>query len=149
MLQLSLLRKQNLLFTKTKKSKMNRDKLIELYKHYELTSDDIFKHQHFTIITRSGIDKIQAKEKIFIDYEVIRCETNFAVVKANASKRDVKIQTFGSALKGASFKEGNTNSFYVIEIAEKRSMSRAILKLCGFYELGVFGEDESEDFKRK
>ena len=128
---------------------MNREKLIELYKHYELTSDDIFKHQRFTIITRSGIDKIQAKEKIFIDYEVIKCETNFAVVKANASKGDVKIQTFGSALKGASFKEGNTNSFYVIEIAEKRSMSRAILKLCGFYELGVFGEDESEDFKRK
>ena len=114
---------------------MNREKLIELYKHYELTSDDIFKHQHFTIITRSGINKIQAKEKIFIDYEVIKCETNFAVVKANASKGDVKIQTFGSALKGASFKEGNTNSFYVIEIAEKRSMSRAILKLCGFYEL--------------
>jgi hypothetical protein len=28
-------------------------------------------------------------------------------------------------------------------------MSRAVLKLTGFYELGVFGEDESEDFKRK
>ena len=131
---------------------MNREKLIELYKHYELTSDDIFKHQHqhFTIITRSGIDKIQAKEKIFIDYEVIKCETNFAVVKANASKEGTKIQTFGSALKGAAgFKDGNTNSHYVIEIAEKRSMSRAVLKLTGFYELGVFGEDESEDFKRK
>ncbi|MDB4062266.1 hypothetical protein N9515_10085 [Vicingaceae bacterium] len=128
---------------------MNREKLIELYKHYELTSSDIFKHQHFTIITRSGIDKIQAKEKIFIDYEVVKCETNFAVVKANASKDGAKIQTFGSALKGASFKDGNTNSWYLIEMAEKRSMSRAILKLCGFYELGVFGEDESEDFKRK
>ena len=130
-------------------NKMNREKLIELYKHYELTSDDIFKHQHFTIITRSGIDKIQAKEKIFIDYEVIKCETNFAVVKANASKDGAKIQTFGSALKGDSFKDSNTNSWYVMEMAEKRSMSRAVLKLTGFYELGVFGEDESEDFKRK
>ena len=130
-------------------NKMNREKLIELYKHYELTSSDIFKHQHFTIITRSGIDKIQAKEKIFIDYEVVKCETNFAVVKANASKDGAKIQTFGSALKGAGFKDGNTNSWYVIEMAEKRSMSRAVLKLTGFYELGVFGEDESEDFKRK
>jgi len=27
-------------------------------------------------------------------------------------------------------------------------MSRAVLKLTGFYELGVFGEDESEDFKK-
>jgi len=24
-----------------------------------------------------------------------------------------------------------------------------VLKLTGFYELGVFGEDESEDFKKK
>jgi hypothetical protein len=34
-------------------------------------------------------------------------------------------------------------------MAEKRAMSRAILKLTGFYELGVFSEDESESFKRK
>ena len=27
-------------------------------------------------------------------------------------------------------------------------MSRAVLKLTGFYELGVFGEDESESFKK-
>tara|TARA_R110000782_G_C14816975_1_gene413354 strand:+ start:1909 stop:2298 length:390 start_codon:yes stop_codon:yes gene_type:complete len=128
---------------------MDREKLIELYKHYELTGSDIFKHQHFTIITRSGIDKIQAKEQIFVDYEVINCEKNFAVVKANASKEGAKIQTFGSALKGDNFKDGNTNSWYVMEMAEKRAMSRAILKLTGFYELGVFGEDESEDFKRK
>ena len=36
-----------------------------------------------------------------------------------------------------------------MEMAEKRAMSRAVLKLTGFYELGVFGEDESEEFKRK
>ena len=32
---------------------------------------------------------------------------------------------------------------------KKRAMSRAVLKLTGFYELGVFGEDESEDFKKE
>ena len=128
---------------------MNKEKLTILYKKYELTKDDVYKHQHYLIITRSGIDKIQAKEKIFIDYEVVKCETNFCVVKANASKEDAKIQTFGSAIKGASFKDGNTQTWYVMEMAEKRAMSRAVLKLTGFYELGVFGEDESEDFKRK
>ena len=35
-----------------------------------------------------------------------------------------------------------------MEMAEKRAMSRAVLKLTGFYELGVFGEDEAEDFKK-
>jgi len=27
-------------------------------------------------------------------------------------------------------------------------MSRAVLKLAGFYALGVFGEDESDSFKK-
>ena len=124
---------------------MDRTKLTELYKKYELTKDDVFKHQHYLIITRSGIDKIQAIEGIKINYEVIRCETNFAVVKAITKD----LQTFGSAIKGKDFKDGNTNSWYVIEMAEKRAMSRMVLKTCGFYELGVFGEDESEDFKKK
>ena len=108
-----------------------------------------FKHQHYTIITRQGIDKIQAIEQISIDYEVIRCETNFAVFKAIATKNNKKIITFGSALKGASYNEGNCQSWYVAEMAEKRAMSRAVLKLTGFYELGVFGEDESDSFKKK
>jgi hypothetical protein len=127
---------------------MNKDKLIELYKKYELTKDDFFKHQHYTIITRQGIDKIQAIEQIYVDYEVIRCEPNFAVLKAKAQKDGTMIQTFGSALKGDTFKDSNTNSWYVAEMAEKRAMSRAVLKLTGFYELGVFGEDESETFKK-
>jgi hypothetical protein len=127
---------------------MKKDKLIELYKKYDLQKEDFFKHQHYTIITRQGIDKIQALEKIFINYEVIKCETNFAVFKAIASKGNSNIETFGSALKGSTYSDGNTNSWYVAEMAEKRAMSRAVLKLTGFYELGVFGEDESESFKR-
>ena len=127
---------------------MNTEKLKELYLKYDLTKEDVFKHKHYTIITRSGIDKIQAMEQITIDYEVIKCEPNFAVFKAYAEKDGKKIQTFGSAKKGDSFKDGNTNSWYVAEMAEKRSMSRAVLKLTGFYELGVFGEDESESFKK-
>jgi hypothetical protein len=127
---------------------MNREKIAVLYKKYELTEDDIFKHQHYLIITRAGIDKIQAKENILIVYEVINCEKNFCVVKALAVKEGATIETFGSALKGTNHKDGNCNTWYVMEMAEKRAMSRAVLKLTGFYELGVFGEDESEDFKK-
>ena len=127
---------------------MNKDKLIELYRKYGLTKDDVFKHQHYVIITRQGIDKIQAVEQMSVTYEVIRCEPNFAVFKASAEKDSKQIETFGSALKGEGYKDGNTNSWYVAEMAEKRAMSRAVLKLTGFYELGVFGEDESESFKK-
>ena len=126
----------------------NREKIIKLYKKYELTPDDVFKHQHYTIITRAGIDKIQAVERIKINYDVIKCEPNFAVVKAKALKGETPIESFGSALKGSTHRDGNCNTWYVMEMAEKRAMSRVVLKLTGFYELGVFGEDESEDFKK-
>jgi hypothetical protein len=136
---------------------MNKEKLTVLYKKYELTPEDVFKHKHYLIITRQGIDKIQAKENIFIDYDAVKVEPEFCVVKAKAKKENATIQTFGSAKYGAKTwndekkkwnEFGNTTTWYVMEMAEKRAMSRAVLKLTGFYELGVFGEDESEDFKR-
>ena len=135
---------------------MNREKLISLYKKYDLAKEDFFKHKHYTIITRQGIDKIQAYEKINIDYDVIKCEKDFAVIKATASVGDYTVQTFGSALYGekqnieGKWKDtGTTQTWYIMEMAEKRAMSRAVLKLTGFYELGVYSEDESEEFKKK
>ena len=110
-----------------------KDILNRLFVENNLTEEDVFKHQHYTIITRSGIEKIQANLQIYCEYQVIKCEPNFAVVKAKGeilSSGDEKfVETFGSALKGDSFKDGNTNSWYVMEMAEKRAMSRAVLKL--------------------
>ncbi len=128
---------------------MKTEILKQKYEKYNLTRDDVFKHQHYIIITRSGIEKIQALENIHINYDVVKSEPNFASVKATAIKEQNTVQTFGSALKGNSFKDGNTNTWYVLEMAEKRALSRAVLKLTGFYELGVFGEDEAEDFKKE
>ena len=135
---------------------MNREKIGELYKKYDLAEADVFKHKHYLIITRAGIDKIQAKESISITYDAIQVQPDFCVVKAKASKDSVSIETFGSAKYGGKVQneqqkwvdQGTTTTWYVMEMAEKRAMSRAVLKLTGFYELGVFGEDESEDFKK-
>jgi hypothetical protein len=126
---------------------MNKEKIKEAYHKYGLDKDDVFKHQHYIIITRSGIEKIQAIENIHLDYEIVKCEKDFCVMKAHARKDGTALQTYGSALKG-DFKSGTTNSWYVVEMAEKRAMSRAVLKMTGLYELGIFGEDEAEDFKR-
>ena len=121
---------------------MEREKLKEIYQKYKLEKEDVFKHQHYTIITRSGIEKIAAIEQIVIEYEVIRCEPNYVVIKAKTKQ----LETFGSALKGADYKSGNTTTWYVAEMAEKRAMSRAVLKTAGLYEHGFFGIDESESF---
>jgi len=119
---------------------MNREKLTELYKKYNLDKSDVFKHQHYIIITRSGIDKIQGVAGIKIKYDVIKCEPNFAVVKASTEH----LQTFGSALKGTGFKDGNTNSWYVMEMAEKRAMSRVVLKTCGCEEEEIIKEENEK-----
>lgn len=131
-------------------SETRKETLRRLFTANNLVAEDVYKHQHYTIITRAGIDKIQANSSINISYDVVECSPNFCVVKATATSTDGKktIQTFGSALKGQGFKDGNCNTWYVMEMSEKRAMRSLTLKLAGFYELGIFGEDESEDFKK-
>ena len=48
-----------------------KDILRRLFVQNNLVKEDVFKHQHFTIITRAGIDKIQAANKIQIKYDKI------------------------------------------------------------------------------
>ena len=73
----------------------------------------------FAIVTRTGIEKIMSKDDISLDYEVIKCESDFAAVKCTATmlkgNGKVKIPTFGTASKA------NCQSSYFLEMAEKRS----------------------------
>ena len=125
-------------------TKSKTDMLNDLYKKYELHKSDTFKSpQGWTIITRSGIDKIQAVANIDIEYEMVEyTPAESAAVKATANWNDRRLSTFGEA------NPKNCRQSYVLAMAEKRAMSRIVLKLTGFYALGAFGEDESEDFKK-
>lgn len=134
---------------------MSLERTRELYKKYRLGTGDYFQHKNYVIITRQGIEKIQAVEKIVISYEVITCSKEFCVLKALAIlPNNISVETFGSALYGVGYRDdknkwvetGTTNSWYVMEVAEKRALSRAVLKLTGLYSEGVYGEDESDDF---
>jgi hypothetical protein len=127
-----------------------RERLNTLYKKFGLETEDTFKHAHYTILTRSGIEKVQRGCEIKISYEVVVCEPEFACVKATGIMGNTTVETFGSAKRGkvpTTKGDGNTSSWYVMEICEKRALSRCVLKLAGLYELGHMGEDESEDFK--
>ena len=123
---------------------MEASKLNELYVKNGLTKDDVFKHKFYTIISRAGIDKIQANNNIVIDYNLdkVSDDNKFVIIKATAKCGDKVIQTYGES------SPTNTNNAYPVAMAEKRAMSRAVLKLTGFYELGHFGEEEEDDFKR-
>jgi hypothetical protein len=125
--------------------------LRKLFKEYNLLYDsndpeskdnDLYKHKHYTIITRSGIEKIQKAAGIEITYNCVFASENAFYIHAKGKRGDDTVETFSSASPATS------KSAYYPEMAEKRAMSRIVLKLAGLYEYGVFGEDESDDFKR-
>jgi hypothetical protein len=129
------------------KSESQRDKLNRLFKEYDLLQEDIHHHLHYTIIRRTGIEKIAAGAGIRLTYEACATAADYAAVKATAKKGKgtaiVCIETFGSACPATS-----QNKYY-LEMAEKRAMSRAVLKLTDFYAAGAYGEDEADDFDRR
>ena len=127
--------------------------LTELVKAIGLDIDeDIFRltlgGKQVAIITRAGIEKIQYHNNIEVRYYVesivppeSALATAFVVVKAVAKKGDVRVESFGEA------SANNTKQSYPVAMAEKRALARVVLKISGAYKYGVFGEDESDDFK--
>lgn len=117
-----------------------RAQLRALFDANGLTRDDIFVHRNFTIVKRSGIEKIQATQHLHVEFEVVQCDRDFVVMKAHGwrvgDESGRRVETFGSATSE------NCMSKHLVEMAEKRALSRAVLKLTNLYEHGVFGEDE-------
>ena len=137
--------------------------LKELAERYNLTGKDFFKHpyQGFVIMTRTGIEKIMAYDKIQVTYEVVPELTEGqenCCIKALATKVDdngeiFTVESFGTAnhynCSVKTTRNGKTLPHYPVETAEKRAKARAVLQITGFYSEGVFSEDESDDFKRQ
>ena len=131
------------------KVETKKEALRRLYLENGLTEEDIYKDKRgFVIITRTGIDKIVSKQKITVAYEVISMdiEKGYCVLKAVAS-----MTVNGEARNMMSFGESADNNLmgggkkFPVAMAEKRAMSRVVLKIAGFYEQGVFGQDEIVD----
>jgi len=131
----------------------NSELLRELFVENGLIKDEDtfdlkFGSRKTTIITRSGIEKIQFHNNIEVKYyieSIVPADwaSPFVVIKAVAKKGNVVMESYGEA------SSKNTKQAYPVAMAEKRALSRAILKITGFYKYGVFGEDESDDFKRE
>lgn len=157
--------------------------LKELFKKYDLTYDeqdpkgnDIFISRNFSVITRPGIEKIQAKMNVLSDYEVVVKDDTEVVLKGKfwvKDKENEPVYSFGEAsidkyecypltrtkiengvsishqgLEKVLVKKGSVmqNPPYLFAMAEKRALSRGVLKIAGLYKYGIFGEDESDDF---
>jgi len=127
----------------------NSELLRELFVENGLVKDEDtfdlkFGSRKTTIITRGGIEKIQYHNNIQVNYYVESIvPPDFVVIKAIAKKGNVVMESYGEA------SSKNTKQAYPVAMAEKRALSRVILKITGFYKYGVMGQDESDDFKRE
>ena len=127
-----------------------KETLRRVFKANGLVEEDVYKDKRgFVIITRTGIDKIVSNMNIQVAYEPVTMTKEWVVIRATASMRtgsgeqDVRnMMSFGEAsddnLMGGAKK-------FPVAMAEKRAMSRVVLKIAGFYEQGVFGQDELAD----
>ena len=105
---------------------MDKKELTKIYRDYNLTEKDVYSDKRgFTIVTRSGIEKIQL-ENVVIKAISFMLDEDGEWLK--------QIETFGSA----SIK--NCRSHFLVEIAEKRALARNIIKTIGF--TNTLGEDE-------
>jgi hypothetical protein len=120
-----------------------KERLNELYKNNSLNKEDVYTMTHknkdgsikkTTIITRSGIEKIQYINKIDVVFEVISKEVGNIIIKAYSKKGDLKMETYGTASKLNCFQK------FPVEIAEKRALARVIIKT--MHLTNTLGQDE-------
>ena len=124
-----------------------KEVLTRLYKENGLVREDVYKDKRgFSTITRSGVDKIAAKNGITIGYEVILLdvEKGECVLKAAATMKvgnEVRnVMDFGEASVSNNLTGGGKK--WLVSMAKKRAMGRVVLTLAGFYEQGMYSQDE-------
>tara|TARA_Y100001938_G_C8040242_1_gene405778 strand:+ start:896 stop:1366 length:471 start_codon:yes stop_codon:yes gene_type:complete len=116
----------------------------ELYTQAGLVREDLYDDPRgFKVIKRNGIEKIQAHYNVSVTFDlhedIVQNEgrmMQFIRVKATGKLGNRTIETYGEA------SPMNCVNKYPIATAEKRALSRAVLKLTGLYKYGFFGQDE-------
>ena len=123
--------------------KDNAAELRALAARYKMNASHFHKDgRGFIIVTRAGIEHICRVAKVTVTYTPVfewsDPEKSRYVIECTARMGDVTTTSYGECAPA------NNRNPYPVAMAEKRAMSRAVLKLTGFYELNAKGEDEIE-----
>ena len=120
--------------------------LRQLAARYELKGHHFHADRRgFIIVTRAGIEQIAGKLGILYDLNpvlewcdpekgryVIMCKAWMPLKEGQYAQ----VQSYGEV------NAKNNSNVYPVAMAEKRALSRSVLKLAGMYKLNVYGEDE-------
>ena len=124
-----------------------REVLTRLYIENGLVKEDVYKDPRgFSTITRSGVDKIAAKNGITVGYEIVTLdlEKGECVIKAAATMKvgnEVRnMMDFGEASVEKNLTGGGKK--WLVSMTKKRAMARVVLALAGFYAQGMYSTDD-------
>lgn len=132
--------------------KENLEHLRKLYSDCDLSPSDIRKEKRFNkesnkeesfvLITRTGIEKIIAKKQICYNVDLVDVGAKHAVVKVICWMKN-EINSFVQTLSSAT--PENCKFPYYPEMAEKRAIARAVIKLTQGASLGLLSDEELND----
>lgn len=144
---------------------MKIEEIKDIYKKYNLDEDDIFKlkfgGKDQYLITRTGIEKIQALLSIQVNFKVEKISDDHkscVILATGVILEEIETEMSGKTMKkkqpkivvtsfGEASPSNNRNSFPVC-MAEKRAKARVILQISGLYQLGIYSEDEADEFTK-
>lgn len=136
-------------------TKSHTEHLRKLYSDCGLLPEDIRKEsrynkrtgetKEFVLITRTGVEKIIQSKNIVIDIEPVFFSDTTAVVKVAAAIYDGKWEETAVAQTLASANKDNCKVPYYAEMAEKRGIARAVIKITAGAESGLMSDDELDD----
>lgn len=136
-------------------TKSHTEHLRKLYSDCGLLPEDIRKEsrynkrtgetKEFVLITRTGVEKIIQSKNIVIDIEPVFFSDTTAVVKVTAAIYDGKKPKSAVAQTLASANKDNCKVPYYAEMAEKRGIARAVIKITAGAESGLMSDDELDD----
>ena len=124
----------------TNANKQDSDFFNKIFKDNKLGEGDFFKHKHFIIFTRSGIEKIIDNNQILITEKLEGYGENFATFSGTATMGETPITTYASS------NDRTNKSGYHTEVALKRLRSRLTLMIMKMYNGYTFGEDEGVQY---
>lgn len=131
----------------------NDEIIRDLYKKFDLDVDDVFTKEvkgrvHYRIITRRGIDKIEAKSDALLMWKYAHYSDDCVGIDITATKHvedgaDIVFHTNGEADRY----NVKQQPAYLAAMALARAKSRAVLGIEDFYKYGFYSEDEAAEFK--
>lgn len=135
---------------------MNKETLKKIYVKYQLDKDDIFVlkfgGKEKPIITRAGIEKIQANLGVEVSFKIESKSEDHksCIILATGcifrtDERGQKVPKIMNQSYGE-VSPANNKSPYPIAICEKRALARVIIKMANLF--GFYSEDDADEFKR-